>query len=106
MSRSTVREYLDRAKTAGVDAATAAGMTDEALEAALFPPVTEGRRPLPDWGKIDEELRRHKHVTRELLWREYPVQAFIEGMAEGFGARSVHAPGASGRRSGTGRLRG
>jgi len=71
MSRSTVREYLGRAKAAGVDAARAAGMTDEGLEAALFPPVTEGRRSLPDWAKLDEELRRHKHVTRELLWHEY-----------------------------------
>ena len=71
MSRSTVREYLGRAKAAAIDAAKAAGMMDQALEAALFPPATEGRRPLPDWAKLDEELRRHKHVTRELLWHEY-----------------------------------
>ncbi len=108
MSRSTVREYLDRAKTAGVDAATAAGMTDEALEAALFPPVTEGRRPLPDWGKIDEELRRHKHVTRELLWREYKadyadgygfsqfkllLKEWQKGSGRGLSMRQVHRAG-------------
>ena len=108
MSRSTVREYLDRAKTAGADAATAAGMTDEALEAALFPPVTEGRRPLPDWGKIDEELRRHKHVTRELLWREYKadyadgygfsqfkrlLKEWQKGSGRGLSMRQVHRAG-------------
>lgn len=74
MSRSTVREHLERAKAAAIDAAKAAAMSDEALEAALFPPPVEPRRPLPDWAKLDEELRRHKHVTRELLWREYKVE--------------------------------
>jgi transposase len=71
MSRATVRKYLQQARVAGLDAATAAGLTDEAIEAALFSPTPESRRPLPDWAKIDEELRRHKHVTRKLLWAEY-----------------------------------
>jgi transposase len=71
ISRSTLRRYLERAQAAGIDAAKAAGLSDEALETALFPPVTDGGRPVPDWAKIDEELRRHKHVTRQLLWREY-----------------------------------
>ena len=56
MSRSTVREYLQRAKAAGMDAAKAAGLSEEALEAALFAPAKDGGRPLPDWGKLDEEL--------------------------------------------------
>jgi transposase len=71
ISRSTLRRYLERAQAAGIDAAKAAGLSDDALEAALFPPVTDGGRPMPDWARIDEELRRHKHVTRQLLWREY-----------------------------------
>jgi transposase len=71
MSRSTVRDYFRRADAAGIEPAAATAMTDEALEAALFPPLVEGKRPLPDWAKIDEELRRHKHVTRKLLWLEY-----------------------------------
>jgi transposase len=71
MSRSTVREYLQRAKAAGIDAAAAVGLSDEALEATLFPSEKDGARPVPDWAKVDEELRRHKHVTRQLLWREY-----------------------------------
>jgi transposase len=71
MARSTVRVYLDRTAAAGLDAANTEGLSDEALEAALFPPpgVAEGR--LPDWAAVDQELRRHKHVTRKLLWLEY-----------------------------------
>ena len=77
MSRSTTRRYLDKAAAAGIDLTAAAGMTDEALEAVLFPPVEEGKRPLPDWAKIDEELRRHKHVTRKLLWLEYKAVQIV-----------------------------
>ena len=72
LARSTVRTCLDRAAAAGLDAASADGLSDTALEAALFPPpsAAEGRA-LPDWAAVDQELRRHKHVTRKLLWMEY-----------------------------------
>ena len=108
LARSTVRDYLDRAKAAGIDAAKAAVMTDDALEAALFPPLTEAKRPMPDWAKIDEELRRHKHVTRELLWREhkndhpdgYELSRFKQllkdwqkGSGRGLSMRQVHHAG-------------
>lgn len=108
MSRSTVREYLERAKSAAIDATKAADMTDEALEAALFPSPTEGQRPLPDWAKLDEELRRHKHVTRELLWREHKadhpdgyefsqfkrlLKEWQKGSGRGLSMRQVHRAG-------------
>src|SRR5271154_3380030 len=72
LARSTVRAYLDRAAAAGLDAAAAAELSETALEAALYPPssAAEGRT-LPDWAAVDQELRRHKHVTRKLLWMEY-----------------------------------
>jgi transposase len=38
LARSTVRAYLDRAAAAGLDAATADGLSETALEAALYPP--------------------------------------------------------------------
>jgi transposase len=41
------------------------------LEVALLPAKKASRRPMPDWAEIDAELRRHKHVTRKLLWLEY-----------------------------------
>jgi transposase len=73
LARSTVRAYLLRAAAAKIDATAATGLSDEALEAALFPvaPAGDGERPTPDWAMIDQELRRHKHVTRKLLWLEY-----------------------------------
>jgi len=72
LARSTVRAYLDRAEAAGVDAAAAELLLDVALEAALFrPALAAPKRALPDWAAVDQELRRHKHVTRKLLWMEY-----------------------------------
>jgi transposase len=72
LARSTVRAYLERAAAAGLDAGAADGLSEAALEAALFPPAraTDGRA-LPDWAAVDQELRRHKHVTRKLLWLEF-----------------------------------
>ena len=80
LARSTVRAYLLRAAAAKIDATAATGLSDEALEAALFPvaPVGDGERPTPDWAMIDQELRRHKHVTRKLLWLEYKA-AYPQG---------------------------
>src|SRR6202047_5556650 len=73
LARSTVRAYLLRAATAKIEATAASGLSDEALEAALFPvaPVGDGERPTPDWAMIDQELRRHQHGTRQLLWLGY-----------------------------------
>jgi transposase len=72
LARSTVRSYLARAAAAGLDATAAEGLSDMALDAALFAPSpAAGGRLLPDWALIDQELRRHKHVTRKLLWLEY-----------------------------------
>lgn len=72
LARSTVRAYLKRAAAAGLDAAAAEGLSETALEAALFPPPSAAQgRVLPDWAAMDQELRRHKHVTRKLLWMEF-----------------------------------
>jgi transposase len=108
MSRSTVREYLKRATAAGIDVVSADTMTDEALEAALFGPPDEQKRPLPDWAKLDEELRKHKHVTRKLLWLEYKadhpdgyefsqfkllLKAWQKDSGRGLSMRQVHRAG-------------
>jgi transposase len=74
VARSSVRKYLKRAEAAGIDAATAEGMADDALEAALFPgnPLPGDRTvPVPDWASIDQDLRRNRHVTLKLVWMEY-----------------------------------
>jgi transposase len=72
LARSTVRGYLARAAAAGLDAGAAAELSEAELEATLFPPPPSvAGRVVPDWSAIDQELRRHKHVTRKLLWLEY-----------------------------------
>ena len=73
IGRSTVSEYLQRAKDAGLSWPLPAGYDDEALESLLYPPPPappEGGRPEPDWDYVHKELRR-KGVTRYLLWHEY-----------------------------------
>src|SRR5262249_30745042 len=80
LARSTVRLYLGRAAAAGIDATTVNSLSDGALKAALFPPVeVDHKRPTPDWAAVDAELRRHKHVTRKLLWLEYKA-AYPDGI--------------------------
>ncbi len=75
LARSTVRAYLKRAAAAGLDAGAEAELSDAALEAALLPAGGGQRRPcVPDWALMDQELRRHKHVTRKLLWLEYKAE--------------------------------
>ena len=77
LSQSTVHDYLIRFKAAGLGWPLPAQMSEAELEAALFPapagkslkPRAEG--PLPDFAHIHEELQRHKHTTRQLLWEEY-----------------------------------
>jgi transposase len=75
ISHSTVREYLSRAKRAGVDWPSAAESTDAELEGRLFPAPLPSYvpRPLPDWAVVHEEMkaRRRTGVTLQLLWIEY-----------------------------------
>ena len=64
LARSTVRETLTRAETAGLSWPLPEGMNDEALE--------RGHRRIeePDWASVHRELK-HKHVTLLILWDEY-----------------------------------
>lgn len=74
VARSTVGEYLARAKAAGLESWSAAQeLAQTELEARLFPEIARpagALRPLPDGERIHEELR-NKHVTLALLWQEY-----------------------------------
>jgi len=118
LARSTVRLYLRRAAAAGIDATTANSLSDDALEAALFPPpAVDNERPTPDWAALDAELRRHKHVTRKLLWLEYNTthpdgyefsqfKLLLSRWQKSSGPQLVDASGAPCRRDRAGRLRG
>jgi transposase len=71
---STVHEYLKRAEATGIGWPLPAGFNDSDLERALYGAtqrVRQATRQQPDFATIDEQLRRHKHVTLQLLWEEY-----------------------------------
>ena len=78
MPRSTVREALKRAESAGLSWPLPEGMNDEALEAALYANrrSKRGYRRVeePDWAGVHRELKR-KHVTLTILWDEYIAES-------------------------------
>ncbi|MBC7706860.1 MAG: IS21 family transposase [Rhodoferax sp.] len=80
VSPSTVTDYLQRAKLAGLGFPLLADVDEQALNRELFPPSAPStvQRPQPNWPQIHEGLR-HKGVTLELLWHEYK-----EGQPAGF----------------------
>jgi transposase len=73
LGKTTVHDYLERAGQAGLSWPLPEGMDAAALEDRLFPSVLRQavRRPEPDWLEVHRELKRGRHVTRELLWLEY-----------------------------------
>jgi transposase len=71
----SAHDYLARVRVAGLSWPLPEDLTEEQLEARLFPaPVTRAAdaRPLPDWKQLDIELKR-KGVTLRLLWEEYRI---------------------------------
>ena len=93
LSRSTIGEYMQRAREANLTWPLPENLDDHALEALLFKypskastvnpasagpeasdisanPGTPANPITPDWNAVHTELQR-KGVTRLLLWREY-----------------------------------
>jgi len=73
ISRSTVAEYIARAKKAGLSWPLAEDLDDIAIESLLFDDSftqTSKKRQLPSMEYIHTELKR-KAVTLQLLWLEY-----------------------------------
>lgn len=77
IARSTVKDYLRRAKLAGLGWPLPSGMTHEQVTGELFPSMSKAdsqrQRPEPDWKQVHQELKR-KAVTLQLLWEEYKLQ--------------------------------
>jgi transposase len=75
INHSTVADYLNRAKAAGLGQWPLPDDLDEVgLEKRLFPvsaPRPDQPRAAPDWPSIHEELQTDKHVTLQLVWQEY-----------------------------------
>ncbi len=73
ISRSTIREYLDRAEQAAVSWPLSSELDETTLEYRLFPstcPVPQEKRQMPSPEYLHQELKR-KGVTLQLLWEEY-----------------------------------
>jgi transposase len=81
ISHSTVGECLRRAQAAHLSWPLPEELTEEALELSLYPEelaLPRGpQKPLPDWKKVNEELKK-RHVTMALLWDEYRKES-LEG---------------------------
>ena len=75
LSQSTVHEYVERFRAAGLSWPLPEQMSESELEAGLFPDEAgvSGRAPRhpPDFSYIHQQLQEHKHVTLQLLWEEY-----------------------------------
>jgi transposase len=73
ISPTAAGDCLRRARAAGVGWPLPEDVSDEALEAHLYPPppsVAKEQRPHPDWPTIHRELKR-PGVTLQLLWGEH-----------------------------------
>ena len=75
IGQSTVSEYLKAAEAAQLNWSEVAEWDEARLAAAMLrkapaqPKVSH--RPAPEFASIRTELRRHKHLTLQLLWEEY-----------------------------------
>lgn len=77
MSQSTVHQYLHLFAKAGLTWPLPEGWSEAHVEGVLFSqkqkaPAEPARQP--DFAHIEEELRQHRDLTLELLWREYRNQ--------------------------------
>ena len=74
VARSTVAQYLHRAKQAGIGWPLPEGVSEAALEQRMSPTTRQrppnAQRPTPEWVEIHQGLRG-KGVTLMLLWQEY-----------------------------------
>jgi transposase len=74
MSNGGVVGYLQRARAAHLSWPLPGELDDATLEALLFPSSTNTQAQnasLPDFPRIHQELRSHRHLTLSLLWQEY-----------------------------------
>jgi len=77
IGRTAVRDYIERARRAGLNWPLPENLVDDDLDRLLYPPasvVSAQNRPQgrlqPNWPVVHQELKR-PGVTRSLLWQEY-----------------------------------
>lgn len=79
MSQSRVQKVLARARAAGVGWPQPAELDEGALQELIYgrpapSPAGVRYRTEPDFEYLHRELKRHRHVTLQLLWEEYREQ--------------------------------
>ena len=77
LSVGAVSKYLGALRASGIEAAEAAALSEAELERRVFAPAPAeqpARFVAPDCAWIHQELKRHRHVTLQLLWEEYAGQ--------------------------------
>ena len=76
ISKTTVSEIAMYARDAGVDWPLASSLSDDELQARLYPPPRprSSTRHEPDYAALHQELKR-PGVTLQLLWEEYRADA-------------------------------
>ena len=77
LSVGAVSKYVKALRACGIGAAEAEGLSEAELEQRVFgaaTPVKAATRAVPDCSWIHGELKRHRHVTLQLLWEEYVGQ--------------------------------
>ncbi len=74
LSVGAVSKYLRAVRACGIEAAEAQTLSDHELERRVFGPLLAAKPATlvpPDCAWIHGELKRHRHVTLQLLWEEY-----------------------------------
>ncbi|MGH9969115.1 MAG: IS21 family transposase, partial [Pyrinomonadaceae bacterium] len=82
IGKTTVAEYLMRARAAGLGWPLPVELDEASIEARLFPvtlgKAERGQPAMPDFEQLHRELKSHKHLTLQLVWQEYK-EAHPEG---------------------------
>jgi hypothetical protein len=88
VGKTAAGEFVARAKVIGITWPIPAEISDAELDRRLFTPASPHEcpiRPVPDWAKVHEELKR-RGVTRMILWEEYRAEVPDgHGYAKAFG---------------------
>lgn len=74
LSVGAVSKYLQAVRACGIEAAEADTLSEHELERRVFGPLLAAKPATlvaPDCAWIHGELKRHRHVTLQLLWEEY-----------------------------------
>ena len=77
VGKTAVGEFVARAKVLGITWPIPTEISDAELERRLFASARlhdRATRPIPDWAKVHEELKR-RDVTLMILWEEYHAKA-------------------------------